>query len=245
MAKALDAAYASGRRAQVKVKRRSTAECVVGGLRVYAGRPLVASLLLGLWDGPILRHVGVASAFPRPRAPRTPRAREHGEASGSTSPLPCPGRSRSRGDRARPRCRRELARAHRGPRRAGREGKVLVDWRQNEPGRSLIAPWSLRAASVPVVAAPLAWAEVDAAVAAGDARPLRVGPTGRARARPGAAPGGSAQHEHGRRREAGGGGSDMPCGWSSRRRVIGARKGRVTPPGPGPPRPRAAGAVAR
>jgi len=64
MAKALDAPYAPGRRTQVKVKRRWTAECVVGGFRVYAGLPLVASLLLGLWDGPVLRHVGVASSFP-------------------------------------------------------------------------------------------------------------------------------------------------------------------------------------
>jgi len=60
--------------------------------------------------------------------------------------------------------------------RAGRDGKVLVDWRQNEPGRSLIAPWSLRAAGVPVVAAPLAWEEVEAAVAAGAPARLRVSP---------------------------------------------------------------------
>lgn len=60
--------------------------------------------------------------------------------------------------------------------RAGREGKVLVDWRQNEPGRSLIAPWSLRAAAVPVVAAPLTWAEVEAAVGAREPARLRIGP---------------------------------------------------------------------
>jgi bifunctional non-homologous end joining protein LigD len=59
---------------------------------------------------------------------------------------------------------------------AGRAGKVLVDWRQNSPGRSLIAPWSLRAARLPLVAAPLRWEEVERAAAAGDAEPLRIGP---------------------------------------------------------------------
>lgn len=59
---------------------------------------------------------------------------------------------------------------------AERAGKVLVDWRQNDPNRSLIAPWSLRAASVPLVAAPLAWEEVEAAAASGVAALLRIGP---------------------------------------------------------------------
>jgi bifunctional non-homologous end joining protein LigD len=57
---------------------------------------------------------------------------------------------------------------------AGRAGKVLVDWRQTSPGRSLIAPWSLRAASVPLVAAPLRWEEVEEAAAAEDPAPLRL-----------------------------------------------------------------------
>jgi bifunctional non-homologous end joining protein LigD len=50
---------------------------------------------------------------------------------------------------------------------AGRMGKVLVDWRQNGAGRSLIAPYSLRAASVPLVAAPLRWDEVEEIAAEG------------------------------------------------------------------------------
>jgi bifunctional non-homologous end joining protein LigD len=44
---------------------------------------------------------------------------------------------------------------------AERTGRVLVDWRQNDPGRSLIAPYSLRAATAPLVAAPLRWDEVE------------------------------------------------------------------------------------
>jgi bifunctional non-homologous end joining protein LigD len=59
---------------------------------------------------------------------------------------------------------------------AGRAGKVLVDWRQNSPGRSLIAPWSLRAGRVPLVAAPLRWEELEEVAASGDEDRLRVGP---------------------------------------------------------------------
>jgi ATP-dependent DNA ligase len=64
VAKRLDLPYRSGKRTMVKVKRERTAECVVAGLRTYAGERAVASLLLGLHDGGILRHVGVASSFP-------------------------------------------------------------------------------------------------------------------------------------------------------------------------------------
>jgi bifunctional non-homologous end joining protein LigD len=59
---------------------------------------------------------------------------------------------------------------------AERAGKVLVDWRQNDPNRSVIAPYSLRAASVPLVAAPLRWDEVARVAASADERPLRLGP---------------------------------------------------------------------
>jgi bifunctional non-homologous end joining protein LigD len=59
---------------------------------------------------------------------------------------------------------------------ADRRGKVLVDWRQNDAGRSLVAPWSLRAATFPLVAAPLRWRDVEAA-ADGDERVVRVGPS--------------------------------------------------------------------
>jgi ATP-dependent DNA ligase len=98
VAKRRDLAYAPGRRALVKVKRERTAECVVGGLRTFSGQPVVASLLLGLWDAGELRHVG-----------------------------------------------------------------------------SIIAPYSLRAAATPLVAAPLRWDEVEAA-AAGDDERLRLAP---------------------------------------------------------------------
>lgn len=64
VAKALDMTYAPGRRTMLKVKPERTADCVVGGFRVFADEPLVASLLLGLFDASgSFRHVGVASSF--------------------------------------------------------------------------------------------------------------------------------------------------------------------------------------
>ena len=64
VAKARDLAYEPGRRAMIKVKRERTADCVVAGFRLALDRPVVASLLLGLFDGAgALRHIGVASSF--------------------------------------------------------------------------------------------------------------------------------------------------------------------------------------
>ena len=57
-----------------------------------------------------------------------------------------------------------------------RAGRVFVDWLQNAPRRSTVAPYSLRATEVPLVSAPLAWEEVEDAVAAGSARELAFGP---------------------------------------------------------------------
>ena len=45
--------------------------------------------------------------------------------------------------------------------RALRVGKVLVDWSQNDPGKSTVAPWSARGWSLPTVAAPLTWDDVE------------------------------------------------------------------------------------
>ncbi len=66
VAKARDLTYQAGRRAMIKVKPVKTADCVVAGVRLKmdaGGEPTVGSLLLGLYDGPTLRHVGVASSF--------------------------------------------------------------------------------------------------------------------------------------------------------------------------------------
>jgi bifunctional non-homologous end joining protein LigD len=53
-----------------------------------------------------------------------------------------------------------------------RAGKVYVDWLQNDPTRQTVAPYSLRGVPIPTVAAPVTWAEVEAAVASGDTRDL-------------------------------------------------------------------------
>jgi ATP-dependent DNA ligase len=65
IAKRLDQPYQSGERAMVKVKPERTADCVVGGFRYAEKKPVVGSLLLGLYDdGGLLHHVGFTSAIP-------------------------------------------------------------------------------------------------------------------------------------------------------------------------------------
>jgi len=64
VAKRLDEAYRPGERAMRKIKRLRSADCVVGGFRYATGEPLVASLLLGLYDeAGLLHHVGHTSGL--------------------------------------------------------------------------------------------------------------------------------------------------------------------------------------
>lgn len=67
VAKLMDAPYTSGERTGMrKFKHLRTADCVVGGFRYGSGadRTIVASLLLGLYDGEgLLHHVGFTSAM--------------------------------------------------------------------------------------------------------------------------------------------------------------------------------------
>ena len=66
VAKPADLPYVSGARRMIKVKRERTADCVVAGLRLYVDRPLLSSLLLGLYDDRgRLRHIGTVTAFKR------------------------------------------------------------------------------------------------------------------------------------------------------------------------------------
>jgi ATP-dependent DNA ligase len=56
--------YASGERTGMqKFKRIRTADCVVGGFRYAERERVVGSLLLGLYDGDLLHHVGFTSSF--------------------------------------------------------------------------------------------------------------------------------------------------------------------------------------
>lgn len=46
-------------------------------------------------------------------------------------------------------------------RKALRTGRVLVDWSQNHPGKTTVAPYSLRARDRPTVSTPVSWEEVE------------------------------------------------------------------------------------
>ncbi len=64
VAKLADGPYREGERVMVKVKHERTADCVVGGYRLYKAGKGVGSLLLGLYDDTgMLRHVGFTSSF--------------------------------------------------------------------------------------------------------------------------------------------------------------------------------------
>jgi ATP-dependent DNA ligase len=68
VAKGVDLAYLPDQRAMVKVKHERTGDFVVAGFRWYtANRSVVGSLMLGLYDGEELHHVGVIGAFPADR----------------------------------------------------------------------------------------------------------------------------------------------------------------------------------
>jgi ATP-dependent DNA ligase len=70
VAKRLDLPYRPGERAMLKIKRRRTADCVVGGFRYESNRRQVGSLLLGLYDkAGLLHHVGFTSALARQEKP--------------------------------------------------------------------------------------------------------------------------------------------------------------------------------
>jgi bifunctional non-homologous end joining protein LigD len=53
-----------------------------------------------------------------------------------------------------------------------RDGKVLVDWSQNDQHKTTVCVYSLRAKERPTVSTPLEWEELEAALAAGDGERL-------------------------------------------------------------------------
>jgi ATP-dependent DNA ligase len=71
VAKRLDLEYRSGDRSGMrKIKNYRSADCVVGGFRYNEGKPVVGSLLLGLYDdGGRLHHVGFTSSIKREDKP--------------------------------------------------------------------------------------------------------------------------------------------------------------------------------
>lgn len=67
VAKGLSLAYLPDKRVMFKIKHARTADCVLAGFRWHKSGPIVGSLVLGLYDGDQLRHVGVAASFPMKR----------------------------------------------------------------------------------------------------------------------------------------------------------------------------------
>ena len=66
-----------------------------------------------------------------------------------------------------------LARAHRGSivatmEKRARPGKVFIDWSQNNPAKTTVAAYSLRARPQPTASAPVTWDEVEACEAVPD-----------------------------------------------------------------------------
>jgi ATP-dependent DNA ligase len=59
--------YSPDKRVMFKIKHARTADCVLAGFRWHKSGPVVGSLLLGLYEGDQLRHVGVAASFPMKR----------------------------------------------------------------------------------------------------------------------------------------------------------------------------------
>jgi ATP-dependent DNA ligase len=75
IAKRRDLPYRSGERTGMqKIKNYRSADCVVGGFRYNEGKPLVGSLLLGLYDHRgLLQHVGFTSSIRREDKPALTR----------------------------------------------------------------------------------------------------------------------------------------------------------------------------
>jgi ATP-dependent DNA ligase len=71
IAKPLHGGYVPDKRVMFKIKHERTADCVLAGFRWHktstAEQPLIGSMLLGLFDGEHLQHVGVIGAFPAAR----------------------------------------------------------------------------------------------------------------------------------------------------------------------------------
>jgi ATP-dependent DNA ligase len=71
IAKPMGAPYQPNARTMLKIKHERTADVVVAGMREHktstAERPLLGSLLLGLYDGGELQHVGVSASFTEKR----------------------------------------------------------------------------------------------------------------------------------------------------------------------------------
>lgn len=91
IAKRLGTPYLSGeRKGMIKVKKRRTADCVVGGFRYGSKTTIVGSLLLGLYDDAgLLHHIGFTSSLSAAeRKALTPKLEKLAGGSGFTGRAP-------------------------------------------------------------------------------------------------------------------------------------------------------------
>jgi ATP-dependent DNA ligase len=91
ISKRLGIPYSSGdRKGMIKVKKRRTADCVVGGFRYGSKTTIVGSLLLGLYDDAgALHHVGFTSSLSAAeRTTLTPKLEKLSGGSGFTGRAP-------------------------------------------------------------------------------------------------------------------------------------------------------------
>jgi ATP-dependent DNA ligase len=168
VAKRLDRPYAAGERTMVKVKRRRTADCVVGGFRYLASRRQVGSLLLGLYDAAgKLNHVGFTATIGNDeRAALTRRLEAMVELPGFSGDAPG-GPSRWSTERSgewqplRPELVVEVRFDHVTGNRF-RHGTTLVRWRPDKAPRQCTFD-QLAAADQPAIAEPNAVSAVDGA----------------------------------------------------------------------------------
>ena len=55
-----------------------------------------------------------------------------------------------------------------------RQGRVFINWEQNDPKKTMICVYSLRAREKPIVSFPLTWRELENLAGQGDPGRLRV-----------------------------------------------------------------------
>jgi bifunctional non-homologous end joining protein LigD len=60
--------------------------------------------------------------------------------------------------------------------KALRAGKILIDWSQNNPAKTTVTPYSMRALPHPSVSTPVTWDEVEGCARGGRTAPLGFGP---------------------------------------------------------------------
>ena len=139
VAKPLGAPYQPNARTMLKIKHERTADVVVAGYRLHKTstpeRPLLGSLLLGLYDDGRLQHIGVSASF---TAKRRAELIEELAAAGVRGPLRAPvGRVERVGDRQprpgaghpEPVERRQGPVVHAAASRAGASRSATTTWR--------------------------------------------------------------------------------------------------------------------